>query len=106
MFSTSYINRNGKEEWVPKLIAKQYSKSVRFLLDAGSLLGSNLFSLINPNLKLFSLLKMTRVFRIGSQIKRANIHMETKAWLNLLKLLFYLFLFLHTLACFWHGVII
>ena len=32
--------------------------------------------------------------------------METKAWLNILKLLFYLFLFLHTLACFWHGVII
>lgn len=42
---------------------------------------------------------MIRVFRMGGMIAKLNIPEETKATLNIFKLVFYLFLFLHATAC-------
>ena len=48
---------------------------------------------------------MNRVMRLGGIIQRLNINKEFKAILNLLKLIFYLCLWLHVNACIWFVTI-
>ena len=104
MFCSTFTNKQGKEVWNNKEIAYHYVFSLRFYLDTGSLLGSDLIQIIDSNMGLFGFLKITRVFRLGSIIARANIDANYKAVLNFLKLTFYLGLFLHCLACFWFKI--
>ena len=67
MFFTSYLDLyTGKEIKDSIQIAKAYTTSRRFLTDFFSL-----FSL-NEELRLFGFLKMLRVFRLGSIIKRST----------------------------------
>lgn len=104
-FFTTYQSSNGKEEFDSTLIAKHYIYSLQFALDTMSMIGNTLFTYLFPSLKIFRLLKMARIFRLNSLIKRANIGKIPKALLTMLKLSFYLFLILHTFACFWYSSI-
>lgn len=74
-------------------------KSVRFLTDFLAILGTDVVTNVNPNFQLFGLFKMIRVFRMGGMINRLNIPEKIKASLNLIKLVFYILLFLHVTAC-------
>jgi hypothetical protein len=56
-------------------------------------------------MSLFGMFKCMRVFRMGSMIARSTAESESKAFMNLFKLCFYLFFYLHILACyFWVGI--
>ena len=46
------------------------------------------------------ILKIVRVFRIGKVIADLNYTQETKAVLKVIKMVFYLILYIHILACF------
>ena len=73
MFSCSFVNKKGKEISEPKLIAIDYITSRRFALDSLSMLGASFISYFAPALSLFGFLKVTRVFRMGTLIAKANV---------------------------------
>lgn len=74
-FFTSFRNNKGIEVWDSKLIALNYIMSKRFLTDFGSLIGQTI-SYINPEspLTILSVLKMTRIMRIGRAITESNMN--------------------------------
>ena len=104
-FMTTYQSKNGKEVFDPTLIAMRYIFSIGFVLDILSMFGNTLLTKLFPSLKIMRFLKMTRIFRLNSFIKRANIGTQEKAILNMLKLFFQLFLILHCFACLWYKAI-
>ena len=55
-----------------------------------------------PSFQIFGIFKMIRILRIGGIISRLTLPEETKAVLNLCKLVFYLLNILHVLACGWY----
>jgi type IV secretory pathway TrbL component len=69
------------------------------------MLGMSFITDMLPFMKVFGFLKMARVFRLGTIIAKSNIDKNLKAILNLLKLLFYLGIFLHTVGCFLYIVV-
>ena len=100
MFITSFLNKStGQEIFDSVEIAKKYITSVRFLTDFLAILGTDVVTNVVPNFQIFGLFKMIRVFRMGGMINRLNIHEKIKASLNLIKLVFYILLFLHVTAC-------
>lgn len=94
MFFTSFLDISGKEINDSLLIAKAYTKSRRFVTDFCSLLS------LHPSLQLFGFLKMLRVFRLGSIIKRSTAAPLVKQIAELCKISFYLILWLHVSGCF------
>jgi len=73
----------------------------RFYVDIISILGSNAFSSIHRYFSLFGLFKMLRVLRIGKMIANTTLDEVSKAGLNLIKLMFYLFFYLHLIGCYY-----
>ena len=61
--------------------------------------GSSIF------LQLLSLLKLVRVLRLGKLITHLNIKNEYKTSLRLVKLLFFIVLFVHCLGCAWFKIV-
>ena len=104
MFFTSYLNKQGLEIFSSKKIALNYIKSFRFLADSGAVLGTGVVTQFYPVLKIFGIFKMTRVMRLGSFISRLNIPLDIKSLLKLVKMTFYLVLWIHSSACIWHIV--
>ena len=77
----------------------------RFLVDIVSILGSGVFQSISRYASLFGLFKMLRVLRIGGMISESTVDEATKAAMNLLKLIFYLYFYLHLVGCyFWIAI--
>jgi len=101
MFFTSIMTKKGFESWNSGEVMTAYMSTSRFYLDCMSLLGSGIFLPISPYFTLFGMLKVGRVFRIGKMITQSTADKETKAVLGLLKLIFYLFLYLHIIACYY-----
>jgi hypothetical protein len=100
-FFTSIMTRQGYESWNAGDVAVEYITQSRFYIDTLSLLGSDLLRFIHRYFALFGMLKIVRVLRIGSMIKAMTVDKEKKAVFNLLKLIFYLFLYLHLVACYY-----
>ena len=100
MFFTSVLTKHGKETFDSVEIRKNYTSKFRFYADLLSVLGSGIFSQINKFFSLFGLFKVIRVFRIGPMIAKSNIDEYTKTFLNLIKLIFYLFFYLHCTSCY------
>lgn len=99
MFFTSFENRQGQEVKDFYKIYLNYTRSWRFVFDSLSLLGLQLFTDINKFFKYFQLLKATRVIRIKRLITKLRQPKEIKSVFNIACLVFYLFLYLHMLAC-------
>jgi hypothetical protein len=59
-----------------------------------------------PALKIFGVFKMVRVFRLSSYICKLNIHQDKKGCLKLIKLIIYLGLLFHMMACIWYWTIL
>jgi len=86
-------------------IVKNYTHSAGFYIDFFSLFGnSNLRNVLSFTI-IFGFLKILRVFRVGKLIKRSNVSRETKSILNLVKLFFYMIVWLHVNACFFYATI-
>ena len=51
------------------------------------------------------LLKLTRVTRISKIIRDLSVKEETKALFKIIQLTFYLFLYIHIIACLWWYII-
>jgi CRP-like cAMP-binding protein len=106
---TTYINnRTGDEVWDPKMIAKKYVLGVRFWIDLLSALPFDQFLPKGTGRDLFSLLgmlKAVRVLRLSKVIQSLNIRQDIKAYLKLLKLVFYLTIYIHFIACIFYYVV-
>lgn len=105
MFITSYRDKFGKEIFKPKLIAKNYVRSPRFFIDLFSLLGTGIMSSWVPNFKVFKCFKIVRIIRVNQFIQRLKIEIEIKIVLKLVKITFYMFIYLHVGACIWYSVV-
>jgi len=102
-FRASFINKFGDEVVKPRAIAKNYIKG-RFWIDFLSILPFDFLADKNPSfqfLKLFGLLKVVRVLRLGRIITYLNMKEDAKMTLQLIKLIFFLVLYVHCLACLW-----
>jgi len=55
-------------------------------------------------LKLFSLLKLVRVLRLERLISKLNLKNEVKTSLKLIKLIFFILLFIHFVGCGWFFI--
>lgn len=105
MFLTSVVGKNGTESFDSKEISDNYLGSLRCLIDFASLLGFELFRSFSTLMNYFGFFKLLRVFRISTLIRNSNTASGTKAKLNLVKLCFYLFFYLHCIGCYyWMSV--
>jgi hyperpolarization activated cyclic nucleotide-gated potassium channel 2 len=109
--SAHFDDATGKEITNTRVIAKQYLKgrfwidllsSIPFeyieLLYSASSNGSLVFSLI-------SLLKLFRILRLSRVISYLNVRNEFKISLRLIKLIFFLILYIHCTGCIWFYII-
>ena len=78
---------------------------MRFKNDFLSIFGSTIFTSIHRYFTYFKVFKCVRVFRIGSLITRSNESENVKAVMKLGKLIFYLVMYLHVVACFFNTIL-
>ena len=76
--------------------------SYRFFTDILSILGIGPITNLVPVFKIFGVFKTIRVLRLSEYISKLNLNSLTKSVLNLIKLIIYLSLFLHMIACIWY----
>jgi hyperpolarization activated cyclic nucleotide-gated potassium channel 2 len=106
-FRTIVVNtETGDEIMVPKNIAKAYLRG-RFWIDLLATvpldwIAVQIFSASDSSeLQLFGILKLVRVLRLGKIIQYLNSKEDVKVSLKLLKLIFFLVLYIHCLGCAW-----
>jgi CRP-like cAMP-binding protein len=107
---TTYINnRTGDEVWDPKMIAKKYVFGPRFTIDFLSALPLDQFIpqglFVRDIFSLLGMLKAVRVMRLSKVIQSLNIRQDIKAYLKLLKLVFYLIIYIHFIACIFYYIV-
>mmetsp|Transcript_93059 Transcript_93059/g.128239 ORF Transcript_93059/g.128239 Transcript_93059/m.128239 type:complete len:101 (-) Transcript_93059:615-917(-) len=73
-----------------------------FLID---LISSLPFSYIHKSLNVLSILKVVRIRRLSKMINKLSLAEETKAYIKILQLIFYLFLYMHLLGCSWYYIV-
>lgn len=111
-FRTSYVNeRTGVEITDGGKIVCQYVKG-RFWID---LLASIPFDFMNRLIlngstnhfiyRLFGLLKLIRILRLSKLIAYMNLKDDMKMSLKLIKLIFFLIMYLHVVACAWFFIV-
>ena len=103
-FFSSYRNLKGQEIFNQWKIAKNYVFSLVFYADLISVLGSNFFTSLVPQMKTLSYAKLIRIRRLGRYIRSLKLPVMQKEMFNLLKLLLYLTLSLHISACLWFSL--
>lgn len=109
-FCTTYIDSDSKEEVTNyKLIALSYLKG-RFIIDLLASIPFDYVNYLHSNtdtifFELFSLLKLVRILRLSRLITYLNLRNEVKSSLRLVKLMFFLILFLHCLGCGWFFIV-
>jgi len=54
-----------------------------------------------PSLKIFGFFKITRILRLDVLVSRSNYTEQIKTSLNLMKLTFYLCVYIHVMGCLW-----
>lgn len=109
---TSYVDLQSSEEVTDlKLVVKNYFFSELFVIDflstfpmrqVADYIESESFSMF---LIFLGLLKMQRLRRIEKLISHLPFSNETKALLKIIKMVFFLCLYLHIVACLWRFVI-
>ena len=102
MFFTSFQSKHGLEVKCPYEIYLNYTRTWRFVFDSVSLLGSSVFTRIHASFKYAQLLKAMRVLRIGKMIHRNKSQRSVKTMLTIAKLVFYLLMYNHWMACIWN----
>lgn len=111
-FRTTFVNsKTGEEEYDTKKIAKNYFYG-RFWIDILASLPLDLMGTIISEdggnttfLKLFGLLKLIRVLRLSRIIMYLNFKEDVKSSLRLIKLIFFLVMYMHWQACGWYIMV-
>ena len=108
-FRTTYLDeRTGFEVRKPKLLAINYLKG-QFTIDVLATIPFDSFAELILGkagfFKAFGVLKLVRVLRLSRIITYLRSKEEVKALLKLVKLIFYLMLYLHCFACVWWLVV-
>ena len=111
-FRTSFIKEaTGEEILDQKLIAYNYIKG-RFWIDFIASIPVDIlgYFLIQDSgnswtLELASLLKLVRILRLSRLITYLNLKNDLRMSLKLIKLIFYLILYIHILACTWYFIV-
>lgn len=109
---TSYVDLKSSEEVTDlKLVVKNYVLSELFVVDFLStfpfrqvftFMESENFTVFVTFLGLF---KMQRLQRIGTQIRHLSVRNETKALLKIVKMVFFLCLYIHIVGCLWRFIL-
>ena len=103
-FRTAFINDLGDEITCPKLIAINYLKFYFWMDLIATIPIDDLIALIykhNEMLQLFGVLKLGRLLKLKKIISYLNVVDEIKQILNLMKLIFFLVIYMHCFACCW-----
>ena len=110
VFRTSYINiETGEMIEDARKIAKDYMKEVRFYIDVAASIPVSLFTLFmevgGSSVQLIKLLKLIRIFRLSKIILSMRIKDKAKIYLRIGKLILYIVIYLHFIACLWFIVV-
>ena len=111
-FRTSFvIESTGIEITDLKVIALKYLKG-RFTIDLLASLPLDMLTFAISNSKqnsfvfqIFGLLKLVRVLRLSKLITYLNLKSNVKMSLKLAKLIFFIVMFIHCLACIWFYIV-
>ena len=109
-FRTTYINdRTGAEIREVKLMAKNYLRG-QFTIDLLATipfdaLAKLLLQSDNATFKVFGALKLVRVLRLNKIITYLRSTEEIKAGLKVIKLIFFLIMYLHCFGCIWYMIV-
>lgn len=111
-FRTTYVNsKTGEEIFDVKMITKNYLKG-RFWIDILASLPMDVVTLIfapsasnNIIFDLFGLLKLVRVLRLSRIIMYMNLKDDIKMSLKLVKLVFFLVMYIHCQGCAWQLIV-
>ena len=110
VFRTSIIGDNGEIVTDQKTIALKYLKG-SFTIDLlstiplDSMAGLFLDEQTASRFKLFGCLKLIRVVRLNRIIRDMNAQSHIKVVLKLIKLTFFLLLYVHIQSCVWYGLV-
>ena len=111
-FRTSIVSELDSEEiFDQKKVALRYLRS-KFFIDFLASIPFDYFVLIFSTdnnssfiFELFSLLKLVRVLRLSRLITHLNLRNEVKVSLRLIKLIFFLIMYLHWVGCAWYYIV-
>ena len=79
-FRTSFYNSRGEEIYSPKLIAKDYATSSRFIIDVLSFIPFGRFAYVRGNgLRIFGILKIQRFSRFNDILQKMDMRDDKKA---------------------------
>lgn len=111
VFRTTILDDDSGEEIRDgKIIASNYLKG-RFSVDFLSTVPFDYIALIfldsasAKQFQLFGLLKLIRVLRLNRIIMYLNLKQDIKASIKLVKLIFFLLMYVHFIACIWFYII-
>lgn len=105
-FRITYISGiSGDEIFDPRLIAQMYILNGKFILDVLSSIPFNAVGSSSDILPILGMLKLFRVGRISLVIRNLNMREDTKAFLRVLWLIFFLFLYTHIIGCLWFYIV-
>lgn len=111
VFRTSIIDEESGEEisdW--KIIGTEYLKG-RFIVDFLSTVPFDSVALLfvdaetAKNFKLLGIMKLIRVLRLNRIIMYLNVKQDIKASIKLIKLVFFLLMYVHFVGCLWYSVV-
>ena len=94
----------------PKIIARNYLKSNRLVIDVLASIPFDTFAGIiltesSTELQLFGLLKMIRIFRLGKIISHMRAREDIKMTFKLFQLLLFLIMYIHLIGCVWFLIV-
>ncbi|CDW87072.1 cyclic nucleotide-binding protein [Stylonychia lemnae] len=105
-FRITYISSiSGDEIFDARMITQNYLTNGRFVLDVLSSIPFNAVGSSSDILPILGMLKLFRVGRISIVIRNLNMSADTKAFLRVLWLIFFLFMYTHIIGCLWFYVV-
>lgn len=104
-FRVTYIDDFGQEVNEPRKIAFNYLKG-QFWIDLVATIPLDqlivmIFRSSNPIFQVFGILKLGRLLRLNKIIAYLNVIEDVKAMIKLIKMVFFLIIYMHLYACFW-----
>jgi CRP-like cAMP-binding protein len=113
-FRRSFINsKTGDEIMDPKQICLHYLRSPRFLVDLLTTIPWDKFIYLVTLGSKFSfnkasglnLIRILRVFKLNRLIAKVQVRDDIKVVLRITQLIFYIFMYVHIIACCWYSLI-
>ena len=108
-FRCAYLNDHDDEEVCPRAIAVNYLQFYFWLDLTATIPIDDLVTVIsgyhNEAFNLFGILKLGRLLKLKKIISYLKVTAETKQIFNLMKLIFFLVIYIHCFACIWWYIV-